>query len=124
MINLMYGLAALLGGYFVAGRWKWLGIRTPAEFVEKRFGSGALHFYTWFMMAFRIVGTAGALYAIARLTLAVIGGSGSAGDASLTGADLNLAILLFALIVVGYTMIGGLWAVPVSYTHLRAHETS
>jgi hypothetical protein len=27
-----------------------LGIRTPAEFVERRFGRGELHFHTWSMM--------------------------------------------------------------------------
>ncbi|HKL20703.1 MAG TPA: hypothetical protein VJ904_02790, partial [Tichowtungia sp.] len=115
-INLCYGIAAILCGLTVAGKWKRMGIGTPAEYIEKRFGQGALHFYTWFMMAFRIVGTGGALYAIARLTLAVIGGSGSAGDAALSSGPLNLAILLFALIVVGYTMIGGLWAVLMTDT--------
>jgi Na+/proline symporter len=100
------------------GGWKWkrMGIGTPAEYIEKRFGNSALHFYTWFMMAFRIVGTGGALYAIARLTLAVIGGSGSANDAALSSSGLNIAILVFALIVVGYTMVGGLWAVLMTDT--------
>jgi SSS family transporter len=104
-INLMYGVAALLAGYFVAGRWKELGVKTPAEFVEKRFGPAALHFYTWFMMTLRIVGSAGALYAIARLIVALTGGN----EASL--ATLNLAILIFGVVIVIYTMIGGLWAV-------------
>jgi Na+/proline symporter len=105
MINLMYGVAALLVGYSVAGRWKKLGIRTPAEFVEKRFGTAALHFYTWFMMTLRVVGAAGALYAIARLITAVV------SDGSSTDPWLVWAILLFGLIIVIYTMIGGLWAV-------------
>ncbi len=115
-INLCYGIAAIACGFTVAGKWKRMGIGTPAEYIDKRFGRPALHFYTWFMMAFRIVGTGGALYAIARLTLAVIGGGGSAGEGGLGGADLNLAILIFALIVVGYTMIGGLWAVLMTDT--------
>jgi len=34
IINLMYGVAALLVGYFVAGRWKNLGIETPAQFIH------------------------------------------------------------------------------------------
>ena len=54
----------------------------------------------------------GALYAIARLTLAVIGME----DSVLNGSTLNVAILIFALIVVGYTMIGGLWAVLITDT--------
>jgi len=115
-INLCYGIAAIACGFTVAGKWKRMGIETPADYIEARFGRSALHFYTWFMMVFRIVGTGGALYAIARLTLAVMGGGGSAGEASLSGSDLNLAILIFALIVVGYTMIGGLWAVLMTDT--------
>ena len=111
IINLCYGIAALLTGFTVAGKWKELGISTPAEYVDRRFGRGALHFYTWFMTTFRIVGTGGALYAIARLTLAVMGGSESAG---LTSTALNLAIAVFALIVVLYTMVGGLWSVLVT----------
>lgn len=116
VINLCYGIAAIAVGFTVAGKWKAMGIATPAAYVEQRFGRAALHFYTWFMMAFRIVGVGGALYAIARLTLAVIGGENSAGSASLSGGQLNLAILIFAVAVVGYTMVGGLWAVLITDT--------
>jgi Na+/proline symporter len=112
VINLCYGIAAIVAGFTVAGKWKKMGIGTPAEYIDQRFGRSALHFYTWFMLVFRIVGTGGALYAIARLTLAVIG----TGDTGLSGSTLNLAILIFALVVVGYTMIGGLWAVLMTDT--------
>ncbi len=56
IINLCYGVAALLAGYFVAEHWKKLGVNTPAQFIELRFGAGAVQFYTWAMMIFRIVG--------------------------------------------------------------------
>lgn len=95
VINLCYGIAAIAAGFTVAGKWKNMGISTPAEYIDRRFGRSALHFYTWFMLVFRIVGTGGALYAIARLTLAVIG----TGEAGLSGSTLNLAILIFALVV-------------------------
>ncbi len=112
VINTCYGIAAILVGYTVAGRWKRMGIRTPAEYIERRFGRGALHFYTWFMMAFRIVGTGGALYAIATLMLTAMGD----GQAILSTTQLNIAIGVFAVIVIGYTMVGGLWAVLVTDT--------
>ncbi|HCC20788.1 MAG TPA: Na+:solute symporter [Verrucomicrobiales bacterium] len=115
-INLCYGVAAILAGYTVAGKWKSMGIATPAEYIDLRFGRAALHCYTWFMMAFRIVGTGGALYAIARLMLAVIGGEDSMAGAALASPQLNITILIFAVIVVGYTMIGGLWAVLMTDT--------
>lgn len=115
-INLCYGVAAILVGFTVAGKWKAMGIATPAEYIELRFGRQALHFYTWFMMAFRIIGTGGALYAIARLMLAVISGGDSSSGSALSSPELNIAILVFAVIVVGYTMIGGLWAVLMTDT--------
>lgn len=111
MVNLCYGIAALLAGYTVAGKWKQLGIRTPAEFVERRFGKGALHFYTWSMMIYRMVGAAGALYAISILTVAVTHGETTPVGVQGMPPELVSAILIFAAVVVLYTMIGGLWAV-------------
>ena len=111
MVNLCYGVAALLAGYTVAGKWKRLGVRTPAEFVERRFGKGALHFYTWSMMIYRMVGAAGALYAISILTVAVTHGADTSAGVQGMPPELVTAILIFAAVVVLYTMIGGLWAV-------------
>ncbi len=111
MVNLCYGVAALLAGYTVAGKWKELGIRTPAEFVERRFGKGALHFYTWSMMIFRMVGAGGALYAIATLTVTVTQGSEKVVGVGSMTPELVTAILVFGTVVVLYTMLGGLWAV-------------
>lgn len=111
MVNLCYGVAALLAGYTVAGKWKKLGIRTPAEFVERRFGKGALHFYTWSMMIYRLVGSAGALYAISILTVAVTRGENTASAVQGMPPELVTAILVFGAVVIIYTMIGGLWAV-------------
>lgn len=116
VINLCYGIAALLAGYTVAGKWKAMGVSTPAEYIDLRFGRGALHFYTWFMMVFRIVGTGGALYAIARLILAVLIGEDHPANTALSSPQLNIAIIVFSLIVVAYTMIGGLWAVLMTDT--------
>lgn len=116
VINLCYGVAAILVGFTVAGKWRAMGIATPADYIQLRFGRHALHFYTWFMMAFRIIGTGGALYAIARLMLAVMAGGESSEDFALSSPQLNIAIMVFALVVVGYTMIGGLWAVLMTDT--------
>lgn len=115
-INLCYGVAAILVGFTVAGKWKTMGIATPAEYIELRFGRPMLHFYIGFMMVLRVIGTGGALYAIARLMLAVTSGGASTSDAALSSPQLNIAIVVFALIVVGYTMIGGLWAVLMTDT--------
>jgi solute:Na+ symporter, SSS family len=113
VINLMYGVAALLAGYFVAGKWKALGVATPAEYVRLRFGNGSLHFYTWSMLVLRVVGTAGALYALAKILVALmpLAEGNPLRDDATGNLSLNAAILIFGGIVILYTMVGGLWAV-------------
>ena len=113
MINLMYGVAALFAGYFIASKWKGMGIETPAEYVRIRFGIGALHFYTWSMMVLRVIGTAAALYALGKILVALmpLGEGNPLRDPETGNLSLRYAILIFGSIVVLYTMIGGLWAV-------------
>ncbi len=113
LINLMYGLAALLVGYFVAGRWRRMGVQTPAEYIQLRFGNAALHFFTWFMTVFKMLTTAGALYAMGRILVALmpIPDGWFIQDPETGNLSLSWAIILLSSIVVIYTMIGGLWAV-------------
>lgn len=112
-INLMYGVAAILVGYFVASKWNAMGIATPAEYINIRFGTSALHFYTWSMMLLRVVGTAAALYALAKILVALmpLEPGNPLRDPETGKLSLRYAILIFGSVVVLYTMIGGLWAV-------------
>lgn len=112
-INLCYGVAALAAGYFLAGRWKNLGIDSPAEYVSLRFGKPALHLYTWTMLMFRMVGVAVALYALAKIMVALmpLGEGVPFRDPATGNLALHWPVLLFGLVVVVYTMVGGLWAV-------------
>lgn len=105
-INLTYGVAAMLTGYFIAGHWNKMGVDTPAEYVTLRFGKVGLHFFTWTVLLKRILGVAGSLYALAILLTAV-----NADGSAIIPLSLNTAIILFGIIVILYTMQGGLWAV-------------
>ena len=113
MINLCYGVAALAVGYFVAGRWKKLGVETPAQFIQMRYGKTALHFYTWSMMVYRIVGVAVALYSLSLILTALmpLAEGNPLRDANTGNLSLTWAIVVFGAVVVAYTMMGGLWAV-------------
>ena len=113
IINLCYGVAALLVGTFVAGRWKRLGIKTPAQFIALRFGAAAVQFYTWAMMIFRIISVAVSLYSLAVILVAMmpLGEGNPLRDPSTGNLSLVWAVLIFGGIVVVYTMAGGLWAV-------------
>lgn len=112
-INVCYGLAAILVGWTIAGRWKQSGINTPAEFVTLRFGKQALQFYVWAVMSFKIIGTAVALYSLCVLMVAMMPMKDGSllRDPSTGNFSLNIAILVAGGMVVAYTMIGGLWGV-------------
>lgn len=113
LINLCHGVAALLAGYFVAGRWKRLGVRTAAEFIELRFGATALQVYTWSMLGVRVVSSGVALYALAVMLTALMPLPEGYWfrDAASGHVSISFAIAIFGAIVIAYTMIGGLWAV-------------
>lgn len=113
IINLCYGVAALLVGFFVAGHWKRMGVKTPAEFIELRFGASAVQFYTWAMMVFRIVGVAVSLYSLSIVLVAMmpLEAGNPLRDPETGNLSLMWAIVIFGGIVVIYTMAGGLWAV-------------
>ncbi len=113
LINTCYCISALLAGYLVAGRWNQLGVTTPAEYIRLRFGKTGLHFYTWSMMLKKLLAIAVSLYSLAILLVALIPleEGNLFRDATTGNLSLTWAILIFGLIVVLYTMIGGLWAV-------------
>ena len=113
VINICYGVAAITVGYFVAGKWKNLGVRTPAQFIELRFGQSAVQFYTWAMMVFRIVGVAVSLYALSVVLVAMmpLDEGNFLRDSATGNLSIVWAIIIFGSIVVIYTMAGGLWAV-------------
>lgn len=112
-INTCIGIAGLLVGSFVAGRWRRTGVTTPAEFVQLRFGPSAVQLYTWAMMGMRIVSTGVALYALSVMLVALVPlepGHLLRDDA--TGhLSLAVAIVVFGVVVLTYTVTGGLWAV-------------
>ncbi len=113
VINLAYGVSALLAGYLVAGRWQKMGISSPAEFVRLRFGELSLQTYLWLMMVFRVIGAAISLYALAVLVSALIPLQPGNIFADPESGRLSLisATLLFGAVIVLYTLLGGFWAV-------------
>lgn len=112
-INMCYGIAGLLVGFFVAGHWRRLGVRTPAEYIELRFGKGAIHLYTWTMLIYRMIGVSVALYSLAVILTALMPlAEGNFLRSDITGnLSLVWAIVFFGSFMIIYTMAGGLWSV-------------
>ncbi|MFH1924104.1 MAG: sodium:solute symporter family protein [Planctomycetota bacterium] len=106
-------VGVLLAGRFLAAHWWRLGVATPAEYFELRFGKAAIRFYTVVNLLFKTVAMAVALYAIAVLLCALVPLPENAPfrDAQTGNLAVSWAILLCGALVVVYTVAGGLWAV-------------
>ena len=94
---------AILAGTFVfARRWQRANLVTPVEYLERRYGPSVRQIVSWSGVAFRILDNTVRLY-----TLGVIA-------SQFLGVSLSAGIWLGALIVLVYTLTGGLWSVLVT----------
>ena len=94
---------AILGGTFMfARRWQRANLATPIEYLERRYGVGVRQVISWSGIVFRSLDNAVRLY-----TLGVIA-------SQFLGISLGSGIWLGALVVLVYTMTGGLWSVLVT----------
>lgn len=112
-ILMTLGVSGLLVGYYLAGKWKELGVSSASEFIELRFGRDIVQIYTWLGILTRMLGVGVALYSICTLSCALIklpAGSFMADPATGT-LSINYAVIIAGIIIVGYTFAGGLWAV-------------
>ena len=112
-INLGYGVAALLIGWFVAGHWRKLGVDSASEFLRIRFGESIVQFYTWFKGTVGLFAMGGSVYALSKIICALI--PLSEGHLLLDPATGHLSVaftsIALCIIVIIITFVGGLWAV-------------
>ncbi|MGY8718903.1 MAG: sodium:solute symporter family transporter, partial [Verrucomicrobiia bacterium] len=112
-INMCYGVAALFVGWFVAGRWRAMGVSSAAEFLQLRFGGAVVQFYTWFQGAVNIGSLGGAIYALSMIVAALtpLSDGHLLADAATGHLSVPLTSIILCLIVIAITFAGGLWAV-------------
>ena len=94
-----FGFSLILGGLFFARRMRELEFTTLADPFEARFGRH------WAAVLF-LPAIAGEIFWSAELLVAI----GSTFSVML-GMQLTTAILLSAIVVIAYTMVGGMWSV-------------
>lgn len=115
-INMCYGFAAFLVGFFLAARWRKLGVDSASEFLRLRFGGSIVQFYTWFQGTIGIFSIGGAIYALSMMVCALMPlPEGHLLVDPNTGC-LSVAFTSIALcvLVVFITFSGGLWAVLIT----------
>lgn len=92
----------LLAAAYLAKRWRRAGISSPVEFLETRFNSSVRQIFSWGGILFRLLENMVRLYAIGIFISAA------------TPLTLDTAIILAGVIVIIYTVTGGLWAVIIT----------
>lgn len=99
-------LAMCLGGFIVAfviaPKWRKTNVLTAAEFVRKRLGDKVQKFYTYIILLLSLAYTGAFLYPVAKIV-----------NVS-TGWSINACIVIIGLLILLYTVVGGLWAVIVT----------
>ncbi|PSU33552.1 sodium:solute symporter family transporter [Photobacterium lutimaris] len=106
------GIAALIAGYFFAGKWKESGATSAAEFVGQKYGQGVLQMYTWLGIITRIIGVSVALYSVAVIVNSLLPQAPDSVFADDNGfLSVNWLIIIVGTVIILYTFLGGLWAV-------------
>jgi SSS family solute:Na+ symporter len=114
-ISMCLGVSAMFVGYFLAGRWRRLGVSSAAEYIKLRYGKWALNLYTWFNILYRLLGMAVALYSLAVVLQAILPESMNTFFQNWIGMSAVNAVIIFCgILIVAYSIFGGLWSVLIT----------
>ncbi len=113
VVALMLGIASILVGLFLAGKWNKMKIDSPAEYLGIRFGKSSIHFYSIVGMIGRAVHTAVALYAVAVMVVVLMPMPEGhfLADPNTGHMSITWAVLIMGIITLTYTALGGFIAV-------------
>ncbi len=95
-------LAGFFVAYCIAPRWKKTNSLTAAEFVRKRLGDTTQKFYTYLILILSLAYTGAFLYPVAKIV-----------NVS-TGFPIEACVVILGLLILLYTVVGGLWAVIIT----------
>lgn len=115
---ILFSLAfpAYMLGYLVYGkRWRRTRIDTPLAFISRRYSPGTTYFYTALAVIPNVVVLGTMVYTLVIFISIALGFN--ALDFTLFGAEVTgfqLTLIVTGIVMVIYTMLGGLWAVMVT----------
>lgn len=116
VVGLMLGVASLIIGKWIAGKWASMDISSPAEYLGIRYGKPMINFFTITGMIGKGFHTAVALYAVAVMAVVLMPlpeGSFFA-DPETGHLSVTWAILVLGVITLVYTTAGGFIAVLIT----------
>ncbi|MCT4586982.1 MAG: hypothetical protein N4A71_04110 [Carboxylicivirga sp.] len=101
-IQLTMCLGGFIVAYYIAPGWKRTQSLTAAEFVRKRLGDRTQKFYTYLILVLSLAYTGAFLYPVAKIV-----------NVS-TGFSIEACVIVLGLLILLYTVVGGLWAVIIT----------
>ena len=107
--------AYLIGAWYFAGRWRRARINSPLEFLTRRFSPSTTYFYTVTAIVPQIIGIGQGLYVLCIFVATALGFSKEAHLVlGFEFSGLELTMLTVGVVMILYTVIGGLWAAVLS----------
>lgn len=107
--------AYLLGYLFFARMWRRARLDSPLQFLTRRYSPSTTYFYSVTAIVPQIVGIGQGLYILCIFVSTALGfGARDFQFGGLALSGLQLSILCVGLVMVLYTVIGGLWAAVLS----------
>jgi SSS family solute:Na+ symporter len=107
--------AYLVGAFYFAARWRRARINSPLEFLTRRYSSSTTYFYTVTAIVPQIIGIGQGLYILCIFVATALGFAG--GEHLILGitfSGLELTMIGIGIVMIVYTVIGGLWAAVLS----------
>lgn len=101
-IQLTMCFGGFVVAYYIAPGWKRTNSLTAAEFVRKRLGAKTQKFYTYLILILSLAYTGAFLYPVAKIV-----------NVS-TGFPIEACVVILGLLILLYTVVGGLWAVIIT----------
>lgn len=102
VIQLTMCIAGLVVGLYIAPAWQKSHSLTAAEFVSKRLGIKVQKFYSYLILFISLAYTGAFLYPVAKII-----------NVS-TGFPIEQCIIALGILIIIYTVVGGLWAVMIT----------
>ena len=102
IIQMTMCVSGFIVAYFIAPAWRKTKSLTAAEFIRRRFGKSVQQFLTYVILILSLIYAGAFLYPVAKII-----------NIS-TGFSINACIISLGLLIMTYTVIGGLWAVIIT----------
>jgi len=107
--------AYLVGAFYFASRWRRARINSPLEFLTRRYSSSTTYFYSVTAVVPQIVLIGQGLYILCIFVATALGfASEQHVVLGYTLSGLELTMIVVGIVMIVYTVIGGLWAAVLS----------